>query len=170
VESAEHIFRALSDHTRLRILHFLRGGELCVGDLVRLLEVPQPTASRHLNYLRKTGLVSARRAGLWGFYSLCDAPTEFHRLLLNCLDHCGDLEPPLKRGRGAKESPFQADSRKVAALRKSGGCCPDLHHELTGKESGGGRKVAGPRSGKSAGVDTSSKVNKGTRAKAGAAQ
>jgi predicted transcriptional regulator len=47
------MFRAFSDRTRLRILRLLLGGELCVGDIVSAIRVPQPTASRHLAYLRK---------------------------------------------------------------------------------------------------------------------
>ena len=64
------MFRAFSDPTRLRILHLLLDGELCVGDLVKILKVPQPTASRHLAYLRRAGLVATRRNGLWNYYAL----------------------------------------------------------------------------------------------------
>jgi DNA-binding transcriptional ArsR family regulator len=64
------MFRAFSDPTRLRILHLLRDGEYCVGDLVTILRVPQPTASRHLAYLRRTGLVTTRKNGLWNFGEL----------------------------------------------------------------------------------------------------
>ena len=53
--SADGKFRAFSDSTRLRILHLLQAGELCVGDLVKVIQVPQPTASRHLAYLRRSG-------------------------------------------------------------------------------------------------------------------
>jgi ArsR family transcriptional regulator len=67
------VFRALSDPTRLRILHLLQGGELCVCDLVDILDVPQPTASRHLAYLRKTGLVLTRKEGHWNYYRLAPA-------------------------------------------------------------------------------------------------
>ena len=54
------LFRALSDPTRIRILHLLKGGELCVCDLMEILRVPQAKTSRHLAYLRKAGLVTAR--------------------------------------------------------------------------------------------------------------
>lgn len=47
---ADAKFRAFSDQTRLRILRLLQGGELCVNDLVQIIGVPQPTASRHLAY------------------------------------------------------------------------------------------------------------------------
>ena len=56
------LFRAFSDRTRLRILNVLRRGEVCVGNLVKVLGVPQPTASRHLAYLRRAGFESMRAA------------------------------------------------------------------------------------------------------------
>ena len=82
------VFRALSDRTRLRILNLLRGGELCVCHLVAVLDVPQPTASRHLAYLRKAGLVVARKEGLWMHYRLAPARSKSHAMLLACLAQC----------------------------------------------------------------------------------
>jgi ArsR family transcriptional regulator len=82
------MFRAFSDRTRLRILHMLRGGELCVCDIVSVLRVPQPKASRHLSYLRKAGLVTARKEGLWSYYTLAPAKSAFHEKLLDCLACC----------------------------------------------------------------------------------
>jgi ArsR family transcriptional regulator len=95
--SVDLMFRAFSDRTRLRLLHLLRGGEVCVCDLVRVLEVPQSKVSRHLAYLRKAGLVAARKEGLWMHYRLAPATTEFHRSLLNCLACCFTAVPELAR-------------------------------------------------------------------------
>ena len=64
------VFGALADPTRLRILSLLKDGEVCVCHIHASLGVPQPTASRHLAYLRKSGLVTARRNGIWMHYSL----------------------------------------------------------------------------------------------------
>ena len=64
------MFRAVSDRTRLRILNLLRDGELCVCHIVDVLGVPQPTASRHLAYLRRARLVMVRKEGLWSYYRL----------------------------------------------------------------------------------------------------
>jgi ArsR family transcriptional regulator len=69
-----HIFKALSDETRLRIMGLLLEGELCVCDLMAVLELPQSTTSRHLAYLRNAGLVSDRRQGVWMKYRLADDP------------------------------------------------------------------------------------------------
>lgn len=93
----EVIFRALSDRTRLRILNLLQDGELCVCDLVDVLDAPQPTISRHLAYLRKAGLVIARKDGLWSYYRLTEARSELHERLLECLAACRQEAPELDR-------------------------------------------------------------------------
>ncbi len=91
------LFRAFSDRTRLRILHLLRRGEICVCDLVRIIGAPQPTISRHLAYLRRAGLVLARKDGLWMHYSLAPARNEFHQKLLECLENCFQDVPEVAR-------------------------------------------------------------------------
>lgn len=111
--AVNHIFRAFSDPTRLRILHLLREREICVGDLVEILGVPQPTGSRHLRYLREAGLVEARREGRWCFYALAAARTAFHRKLLDCLQSCFREVPEIRE-----------DLKRARRLRRSGGCCP----------------------------------------------
>jgi ArsR family transcriptional regulator len=106
-------FRAFADQTRLRILHLLQGGEICVNDLVEIIDVPQPTASRHLAYLRRAELVVTRKDGLWTYYALAPSRSELHRQLLKCLSKCFEEVPEL-----------QKDARRAARLKKLGGCCP----------------------------------------------
>lgn len=91
------MFRAFSDRTRLRILNLLTGGELCVCDLVEVLKVPQPKASRHLAYLRKAGLVISRKDGYWSYYRLAAARDAFHAKLLDCLSCCLHDVPELAK-------------------------------------------------------------------------
>src|SRR5947208_7449910 len=59
----ELFFRALADHTRLRLLNLLRSDEVCVCFFVEILQTNQPKISRHLAYLRRAGIVGARREG-----------------------------------------------------------------------------------------------------------
>src|ERR1700741_2876941 len=66
----ETLFKALGDSTRLRILGLLLTGEVCVCDIHESLKIPQSKASRHLAYLRRSGLVETRREGLWIHYRL----------------------------------------------------------------------------------------------------
>ena len=65
------IFSALSDPSRLRILNLLlASGDLCVCDIERTLAFTQTKVSRHMRYLRRAGLVTARKSGRWVIYSL----------------------------------------------------------------------------------------------------
>jgi ArsR family transcriptional regulator len=66
----EKVFKALADTTRLRILGLLLTGEVCVCHIHESLRISQPKASRHLAYLRRSGLVDTRREGLWVHYRL----------------------------------------------------------------------------------------------------
>jgi ArsR family transcriptional regulator len=108
------MFRAFSDPTRLRILRLLQGEECCVGDLVSILKLAQPTVSRHLAYLKKARLVTVRKDGLWCHYALARPVGAFHHNLLHCLESCFREVPELK-----------ADAVRAARIRKAGGCCPD---------------------------------------------
>ncbi|MGV8965030.1 MAG: ArsR/SmtB family transcription factor [Cellulomonas sp.] len=68
------LFKLLGDPTRTRILYALLGaGELCVGDLAAVVEVPETTASQALRLLRTAGVVTNRRSGRMVFYRLADA-------------------------------------------------------------------------------------------------
>lgn len=71
---ADQLFKALSDPTRLRCMVLLvNHDELCVCELTHTLNLPQPKISHHLATLRRAGLVSDRKAGLWVYYRLNDS-------------------------------------------------------------------------------------------------
>jgi ArsR family transcriptional regulator, arsenate/arsenite/antimonite-responsive transcriptional repressor len=109
----DRLFRAFSDTTRLRILYLLRDGELCVCDLVEVMRLPQPTISRHLSYLRRTGVVKAREERSWNFYTLTTAQSAVHKRLLDCLAACSHELPQLAN-----------EASRARHLRSKGGCCP----------------------------------------------
>ena len=110
----DSMFRVFADHTRLRILRLLQDGPLCVGDLVDILRAPQPTVSRHLAYLRRSGFVETRQHGLWMFYELAPAQSALHSKLLECLAVCARLLPEV-----------EVDAGLARRVRRSGGCCPE---------------------------------------------
>jgi ArsR family transcriptional regulator len=66
----ELLFRALADRTRLRLLSLMGEDEVCVCFLVEALNLTQPKISRHLAYLRRAKIVSARRDGKWMHYRI----------------------------------------------------------------------------------------------------
>lgn len=69
-DSLCELFRALADPTRLRLLNLIADQEVCVCYLVDVLRAGQPKISRHLSYLRRAGIVAARRDGKWMHYRL----------------------------------------------------------------------------------------------------
>jgi ArsR family transcriptional regulator len=109
-EAASRTFRALSDPTRLRIRHLLMTGEPCVADLVKVLKVPQPTASRHLNYLKTAGLVTSRKGGYWTYYSLVLPRTVLGRKVIEVLQ--------------ADTAGQNRDHERLTTILRDGGCCP----------------------------------------------
>ncbi len=81
VEDTAQIYKALSEPMRLRIMMLLMKGELCVCDLMEVLEEPQSKVSRHLAYLKHSGLIQGKRVGTWMHYFLKDpleGPTAAH--------------------------------------------------------------------------------------------
>lgn len=72
--SIELLFKALADRTRLRLLNLIGEDEICVCFFVEVLNTNQPKISRHLAYLRKAGVVSARRDGKWIHYRIVEPP------------------------------------------------------------------------------------------------
>jgi DNA-binding transcriptional ArsR family regulator len=72
------IAKALADETRLRSVMALRGGELCLCQLVELFGLAPSTISRHLNILHEAGLLQRRKAGRWVFYRLAERAAPSH--------------------------------------------------------------------------------------------
>ena len=66
----EQFFKSLADRTRLRLIHLMSEQEICVCYFIEVIGAPQPKISRHLAYLRRAGLVAARREGKWMHYRL----------------------------------------------------------------------------------------------------
>jgi ArsR family transcriptional regulator len=106
------LFQTLSDSSRLRILSLLHhAGDLCVCDIERVLGFTQTKVSRHLAYLKRSGLVRFRRQGLWKHYMLEESASATGRLLRDILRHALAAEPVI-----------QADRRKLTSTVDSG-CC-----------------------------------------------
>ena len=87
VDQLEGVFKALADKTRLRILALLGNNEVCVCHIHDSLGLPQPTVSRHLAYLRRSGLVDVRRDGVWMHYRISNAlPPLVHKMVSAAID------------------------------------------------------------------------------------
>ncbi len=99
IYNIEILFKALADRTRLRLINLIGDSEVCVCFLVELLKTSQPKISRHLAYLRRAGIVTARREGKWMHYRLAQPPDEhaariFREVRASLAEH-----PELRRDR-----------------------------------------------------------------------
>lgn len=112
LQALTDVYAALADPTRLRILSLLGDQEVCVCHIHESLQVPQPTASRHLAYLRNAGLVEARREGIWMHYRLAalDNPVvaAVVKAALHALTHTAIREKDDRRLQLAIKSPTSA--------------------------------------------------------------
>src|SRR5438093_128840 len=94
------LFRALADHTWLRLLNLMGDDEVCVCFLVEALGVTQPKISRHLAYLRRAGIVIARCEGKWMHYRL-EKPQDLHALVIAIVVGSGIMGERLAQGNAA---------------------------------------------------------------------
>ncbi|MCK9295985.1 MAG: metalloregulator ArsR/SmtB family transcription factor [Desulfobulbaceae bacterium] len=85
MQNTAKLFKALSEDVRLRILGLLLQGELCVCDLMAVLDLPQSTISRHLSYLANAGWLAGERRGVWMYYRLRDQGGNLQQDLLAVL-------------------------------------------------------------------------------------
>ena len=104
LQTLEAAFKAFADPTRLRILGLLAAGEICVCNIHECLGIPQPTASRHLAYLRKKGLVLTRKDGLWVHYKLAPLEEPVMRMLMTAVTHAIGHCESIKHDRQRLES------------------------------------------------------------------
>lgn len=95
----ELLFRALADRTRLRLLNLMADGEVCVCFLVEALKTNQPKISRHLAYLRRAGVVKARREGKWMHYQRADPPDPHAARIFREVCQCLEQDPEMNRDR-----------------------------------------------------------------------
>ena len=86
LELGAQIFLACSDTSRLRILALiLNNGELCITDLERILEFTQTKTSRHLIYLKNSGILTTRKYNQWVFYQIKDEVMDIVKQIIQFL-------------------------------------------------------------------------------------
>ncbi len=103
------VTRALSDGTRVRALLSLRGGELCLCQIIDLLALAPSTVSRHMDLLHRAGLVERRKEGRWHYFRLPRKASPVVR---------GGLRWALGALRGAPS--LRADARRLCCVRRKG--------------------------------------------------
>lgn len=113
----ELFFRALADRTRLRIINLMADREVCVCFFVEILKTNQPKISRHLAYLRRAGIVAARRDGIWMHYRIATPRDESAARVFQEV-----------RAWLAKDTGMQQDLKRLDRIC----CAPELPVQLQG--------------------------------------
>ncbi len=111
MDELEQYFKGLADRNRLRILNLLLHGELCGCDIQHVLEASQPNISRHLQYLKNSGLVLDRRDGFRIFYRLSEPTRSVKKHLFDLL-----------RQAFKNEERFEDDTRRLKEAIQHGAC------------------------------------------------
>lgn len=109
MSNVENYFKGLADINRLRIINLLFTGELCGCDIQYVLEASQSNVSRHLTYLKRSGLVADRRAGYRIYYRLVNEKKDAQALVTY-------LQQALT------DKVFSSDTRKLKHAIKDGAC------------------------------------------------
>src|SRR2546426_10406675 len=99
IYNIEFLFRALADRTRLRLINLIGDSEVCVCFFVEILKTSQPKISRHLAYLRRVGVVTARREGKWMHYRLTEPPDEHAARIFREVRASLAIHPEMQRDR-----------------------------------------------------------------------
>ncbi len=87
------LFKAFSDETRIRILFLIfKKKEMCISDIELITECTQTKVSRHLIYLKNSGLVNFRKIDQWNFYSIKEEVEDFVSTIFNYLNKDVDLQ------------------------------------------------------------------------------
>ena len=121
LDRLEYLFKALGDRTRLRILALLAAGEVCVCNIHESLNLPQPTVSRHLAYLRKSGLVDTRREGVWMHYRLAPPAERLAAAIVDAALHAVGHAPAVGSDRKKLAKVAGVDVKAAACCEP--GCC-----------------------------------------------
>ncbi|MEO5929579.1 MAG: metalloregulator ArsR/SmtB family transcription factor [Candidatus Kapaibacterium sp.] len=132
----EVLFSALADRTRLRLLNLMNNGEVCVCFFVEILQTNQPKISRHLAYLRRAGIVGARRDGKWIHYRIVEPADPSAAHILGEVRQWLARDPQMEKDRGrlvkvccAPKLPTPLEGAPIPsgirrdAVKTAGACC-----------------------------------------------
>ncbi len=111
MEQLAQLYKALSEETRIRIMLLLMRGELCVCDIQAVLDEPQSKISRHLAYLKHSGLLSSKRVGVWMHYLVKESADE------TCKAQLAFMKEQL-----SKLPQYRADRKKLLVFQERKGC------------------------------------------------
>ncbi len=112
------ITKALSDENRTRVVMFLRGGEMCVCQIVEMLRLAPSTVSKHLDILHQAGLIESRKIGRWVYYRLPDKSSSPAGKAIAWLDSSLSREPQVVADAKHQKAVLKMDKEQLCCRYK----------------------------------------------------
>ena len=134
MEELAQLYKALSEETRIRIMLLLMQGELCVCDIQAVLDEPQSKISRHLAYLKHSGLLRSKRVGVWMHYLIKESADETCKAQLAFM---GERLSTLPQ--------YREDMKKLREFQKQKGCEPLPPPRRAGRQQPGATRQKNPK-------------------------
>ena len=113
------MIKALADENRTRIVMFLRGGEMCVCQIVEMLGLAPSTVSKHLDILYQAGLIESRKEGRWVYYRLSDKPSCCAKEAIAWLSSALGKEPQIVADGRQQKAVVKMDKEQLCCRYKS---------------------------------------------------
>ncbi len=141
IREYEMVLKAVGDPTRVRMLKLLEAGEMCVCQVVAVLELSQGTISKHLSLLKMAGLVKERQEKKWVYYALDgSAATPYARKMLGTIKGWLDDDPVVARDRKREALARELGPAEICGRgmtlpgRRAAACRPTARKEAVGSE------------------------------------
>ncbi|MGI6140969.1 MAG: ArsR/SmtB family transcription factor [Caldicoprobacterales bacterium] len=112
------IFKALGDKNRIRILNLLIRQELCVCEIETVLNMTQSNASRHLNKLKTSGIITSEKKSQWVYYKIDNKFIEENSLLFEFI-----------KNKTVENTQLQRDLEKLNRYKNSNFTCEQLRED-----------------------------------------
>lgn len=97
LENISSLLKIIGDKTRLKMLAYLKNGEMCVCEFVDLFDLSQPAISQHLKKLRVANVICERKQGTWVYYRLNEHLPDYITGIIDTLPflaaHSCDCQP-----------------------------------------------------------------------------
>lgn len=118
------ITNALADQSRIRALLALRGGELCVCQIVELLQLAPSTVSKHLSILKQAGLVETRKEARWMYYSIPEKPDAAVKGVMQWLQAAVAKDAQMTEDQKRLKAILKENPEDICRRQMGKTCCP----------------------------------------------
>ena len=123
LEDFTDLMKAMSDSNRVRILQLLSGGELCVCQILEVLDIAPSTLSKHISVLKNVKIIKSRKSGRWIYYRLSDKCSEAAGKIVELASFALEDDEQVLRDREVLEIVKKCSPDEICRKQRGEGCC-----------------------------------------------